>query len=172
MSSGIIEYDWTKPEPQILVDMIQADNTAVVISEDMLIFGIPETITPNAERSHNTKVLISATPAAPFYGSQNHYYHRVDINDFIFSGITNTLFYLVEHGTKETLAEELSERLGVYLTADKLDIEIPEEPTDNVVVRISDTSLCYFGEFTIRYEWYIPDLAVVIKKTDFEGFYF
>lgn len=171
MSSGAINYDWTKTEPQILVDMLKADNKAVNLDEEMLSFGVPEAINLINGQTHNTKVLVTATPLAPFYGSQYHYYHRVDINEFVFPGITNLIFYIYEQGDKESLAAEINRRLGINISADKLDIEIPTSPTEEVDLIIKD-SLCYMGELKLRYDFYVPELPHVIKKVDLDGFFY
>lgn len=169
MSSGAIVYDWTQPEEKIIVDMIRADNYDRPLTPAMLSFGLPEPISPTPGMTHNTRVMLSATPVAPFTGSQLHRYHRVDIGNFVFTGTTDLNFILQNYTTVEELVTELSTRLGVYLTADKVVFDLPQVAgTYNLV--ISDTSLCYYGEITLEFSDIQFPLDDVIPDPDLIGF--
>lgn len=172
MSSGTFLYDWTKPEEHILIDMIQADNPRVALDYTMMTFGKPEEliIDESTGRTHNTKVLVSATATSKFYGDQFHYYHRVDINEFIYEGITNLNFNISEHGTLEHLVHALNERLGINLRPDMVVVDIPTHTDSALVVKIHDDSLCYYGELIIRYVGIHMELSDAITRVDLTGF--
>lgn len=168
MASGDISYDWTQSEEQILVDMIRADNpTNLTLS--MVSFGQPYPLTPTQERTHNTAVEVSATPTAPFTGSQIHRYHRVDIEDFVFDPVSVLSFYLDYVKDNDTLVGLLSERLGINLTIDKIVFDFPTAE-GNYVLKIADHSLCYYGELELRFYNDILELSDVVINNNLVGF--
>lgn len=170
MSSGAIIYDWTQPEEKIIVDMIRADNYDRPLTVDMLTFGVPEPIVPTSALTYNTRVLLSATVAAPFTGSQYHRYHRVDINNFVYPGITNLNFLLEDYDSVEEIVAELSARLGVYLTTDTVELTMPTT-AGTYIARIASRSLCYIGQLALEFSATQYALDDIIPENHLKGFY-
>lgn len=169
MSSGAIIYDWTQPEEKILVDMIRADNYDRPLTTAMLSFGQPEPLTPTEALTYNTRVLLSATVAAPFTGSQYHRYHRVDINNFVYPEVTNLHFIIQNYESVEEIVAELSIRLGVYLTSDKVIMQMPDAP-GTYIVTVADHSLCYYGSLSLEFSELQYPLEEVIPAPNLAGF--
>lgn len=169
MSSGTIEYDWTQTEEQILVDMIRADNQQRPLTTAMISFGTPEELIPVSNETYNAAVMVSATASAPFRGSQRHRYHRVPVSSFVYQNVTNLTFVIEDYEDPDVFAAELSNRLDIYLTADKLIYDYPTE-VNSVPVTISDNSLCYYGTINVFFVNKIMYLDDVIVNQDLVGF--
>lgn len=169
MSSGTIEYDWTQPEEKILVDMIRADNNGRPLTTDMITFGPPVQLVPTTDATWNTSVLVSATPVAPFRGSQTHRYHRVPIQNFVYGNVTDLVFIIQEYPTLEEFIDEVSRRIEVYLTVDKVVFDYPTEP-GTYALTISETSLCYYGSINVTFIDETTPLPDAIVNDDLIGF--
>lgn len=169
MASGTIAYDWTKPEAEIVIDMIRADNQNRPLELAWITIDPPETLIPTVDETYNARILVSATPAAPFVGSQYHRYHRVDIQDFVYDDITNLVFIFEETLDLATFLTTLSDRLGAYLTSDSVEFTYPTE-AGIYTVRMRDSSLCYYGELDVEFKWLQIPLPELIDIQDLPGF--
>lgn len=169
MSSGTIEYDWTQPEEKILVDMIRADNDNRPLTTDMITFGLPVMLVPSTDATWNTSVVISATPVAPFRGSQLHRYHRVPIQNFVYENVTDLVFVIQEYPTLEAFIAEVSQRIEVHLTVDKVVFTYPTEP-GTYSLTIAETSLCYYGSINITFIDETTPLDEAILNGELIGF--
>lgn len=170
MSSGTIEYDWTQPEEKILVDMIRADNNNRPLTTDMITFGPPVQLVPTTDATWNTSVLVSATPVAPFRGSQTHRYHRVPIQNFVYENTTDLVFVLQEYPTLEAFVEEVSRRIEVNLTLDKVVFDYPTS-AGTYTLTIAQHSLCYYGSIDVTFVDAITPLPEVVANNDLLGFF-
>lgn len=171
MSSGTIEYDWTQSEEQIIVDMIRADNEDKPLTTDMVIFGVPEELQPDVTETYNVMVSVTATPVAPFRGSQNHRYHRVDVTEFVHPTLTDLEFELTPSISKSAFVAELGDRLGVRFNPDRVIFTHPDGVGPHIV-SMADTSLCYFGHLEVMFTGLVEDvdLEEAIHTPELDGF--
>lgn len=169
MSSLTTPVNWHQSEAQILVDMLRVDNRNIPLSVDDVVFGLPEILTPTTTETWNTRILVSATPTAPFRGSGYHRYHRVPITDFVYPGITNLEFVIESYTTKAELVEALSTRLDIQLDPDVVDFTYPDE-VGSYTLLINNASLCFTGMLELEFINRVYRLDELITATELSGF--
>lgn len=145
------EFDYTKPEHQVLIDLIRKDNAGKVLTINQVRFGTPTPHTPEAPILRNTMIVATAQPESRYSGSQAFYYDRVNISDFPRPFITSLTFQIEDEETTVDLIPKINERLGVNLSVESVIVdELPEGSEANIPFRIAPGSLVYLGQLGIK----------------------
>jgi hypothetical protein len=161
--------DLTKPENEILVDLINQSN-GTTLTAAMLTFSSPQV----QNGLVNTRILASAVPNMGATGEVYLTYHRKDIVDIV--GSQNKTFTpngeTTVLGILPLINEEYEINLGVE---DVIDASLPVFPEDETVTTlpfvftIAPGSLIYHGTIQLRVRRSDVNLSNIINNTELGG---
>lgn len=148
--------DLTKVPVQVLVDLINADNSLALTSE-LITFGLPTAATGESPPK-NTELTVSAAPGSGYSGSVVVTYNRVAISTLPTISAKPAEFQLGDATTIKDLIPEFNALYGVVLTEDDYtDAPLPEftgtaNESHTIQLVAKADSLIYIGsiELTIK----------------------
>jgi hypothetical protein len=164
--------DYTKSPEQILIDLINNDNTGAFPMTTALIgFGAPSVVDIGGR---NTEVVATAKPGSGYTGSQTFHYNRVDMANI--PGVRPTSFQKGDATNLSDLIAEINVAYGINLTvADFVDVALPTfddaqpHETQNVVMAAAAGSLVWVGQLTLTIDANDIALSSVLTTTELNG---
>ena len=166
-----IVSDFTKDPKQIVLDLINNDNTSS-LTLDLLDFGLP-TVTTGASPARDTTLTLTAKTGSGYTGSQTVLYNRVDLATI--PGARSTVFQKGDATQISQLIPEINTAYSINLTAaDYVDGALPtftgapNEQHDFQVVA-SEDSYVYKNSVTLTVKADDIPLSSVITNTTLNG---
>lgn len=166
-------FDYTKDPLQLLIELINEDNS-LGLTDELVEFGLPTTTT-GEDPPKNTSINVSALPGSGYTGNVDVTYDRVPTSGFV--GTVDLTFQLGDAENVSDMIPEINALLNINLTEnDYVDAPLPEfegEPNEviPVIITMDADSLVYLGSLTIQISAGEIDLASVITTTELTGFF-
>jgi hypothetical protein len=164
--------DFTRPSNQVVLDLINADNSAA-LTLSVVDLGIPVAAIEGAPR--NTSITVTAKAGSGYSGSQTLNYNRLQLS--VFAAGKDLTFSIGDATTLVDLIDEINTLLGINLVVDKdfADAAIPPFAggIPNETVQVTLTALAdspaYLGSLQINVR--SEDIAItdVLTVTELDG---
>jgi hypothetical protein len=166
--------DLTKAPDQVIIDLINADNTPLALTAELVTFGVPNAAA-GENPTKNTELTVTAAEGSGYSGSVVVTYNRVNLATIPTIAAAPAEFPLGNATTLKDLIPEFNAKYGVNLTDDDfVDAPIPEftgglneEHTIQLVAKAD--SLIYIGSVDIVVQGEDIPLGSVVTNTALNG---
>lgn len=163
--------DYRQDEVDVLISLIRQDNQNKPLSKFQVEFDEPYVFSPTPEIQRDTMVVATSVADMGYSGSQVFYYNRVPLVDFLEEGFNLIVIQSEGEGLLSEMLTKINDRLGIYLTPDKIiDQVIPESDRPvNLSLEVRSDSYVYSGVLPVRVLPTIVNLDVIIPNTSLNG---
>lgn len=164
--------DFTKLPKQIIVDLINSDNSGAAMTTELLDFGLPTAATGQSP-ARNTELTVTAHAGSGYTGNVVLKYNRVDFA--VVPGTRSNEFPVGNATNVSDLIPEINARFGINLQAgDYVDAALPPfhgQPNEklDVLIAAHSDALVWLGTLTIKIHANDIPLNTVITNNTLNG---